>query len=156
LSVGIAEGIAGSYTEERHVQLKLSRFDQMDAATVRVDIDGMFQQTIGNGFGEVTAHAGGINPSDDAGLYVVDERSMAFRQRTGRQGQIFEPHAGQHVHHIVDDLVSLTECMVERNRLSIAQARVSNRCLKGVHQLAREFFGSLQVRRMSCKILETL
>ena len=73
LAVGVAEGVADRHAEEGDVDFQLAAFDEVDAAAVRVDLHGFFEDARRDGIGEFAAQAGGVEFADHAVFDVFDQ-----------------------------------------------------------------------------------
>ena len=125
--VGVAKLIAARHAEKRHVDIQLAVLEQLHAPAVGVNLHRLVHQPVGDGIRQPAAHAGGVNPGDDATLDMLDQRVIAGHQRAGSQGQIFEAHPRQQRHDGVDHPVAFAKGMVEGDGHPVLQAAALNR-----------------------------
>ena len=126
-AVGVAKLIAARHAEKRHVDVQLAVLKQLHAPAVGVNLHRLVHQPMGDGIRQPAAHAGGVNPGDDATLDMLDQRVIAGHQRAGSQGQIFEAHPRQQRHDGVDHPVAFAKGMVEGDGHPVLQAAALNR-----------------------------
>ena len=137
VAVGIAEGIAGRCTEERHVDVEFASGDRRCTAAVRTENDREVHQAAGDLLCELPAHAAGLDVCDNTVLDMFDHRGMAARQRAGCDGQVFDAHSCDLIQHHVDDVIAVSEMVVERNGHAVLQAGLDDRFVDRFQDLAR-------------------
>ena len=135
-AVGVAKLIAARHAEKRHVDIQLAVLEQLHAPAVGVNLHRLVHQPVGDGIRQPAAHAGGVNPGDDATLDMFDQRVIAGHQRAGSQGQIFEAHPRQQRHDGVDHPVAFAKGMVEGDGHPVLQAAALNRLFNRGAELA--------------------
>ena len=73
LAIGVAEAVADGDAEEGDVDMQFAAFHEVDAATVRVDLHGFFEDARRDGIGEFAAQAGGVEFADHAVFDVLNQ-----------------------------------------------------------------------------------
>ena len=135
VAVGIAIGVAGWCSQKRHVDVQITAADGAGPAAVGAEHHRAVHKATGDFLRQLTAQAGGLNMGNDPIFDVPDKRRMDGGQRGSRQRQVLVSHFRQLVYHHVDDVVSVTEVVVEADGHAVFQPRTADGIFQRRHHL---------------------
>ena len=135
VSIGVAVGVTGGRAQKRHIDVQITAADGAGPAAMGAEHHRTVHKATGDFLRQLTAQAGGLNMGNDPVFDVPDKRRMDVGQRGGRQRQVLVPHFRQLVYHHVDDVVSVTEMVVEADGHAVLQPRTADGLFQRRHYL---------------------
>ena len=87
--------------------------DSTGPSTVGMNQNGIVHETVRDSLSKFSANPGGMDLRHHTVPDMVDQRNVNIGKGTCRKCKILDSHMGNHIHHHIDDPVSVTKVMVE-------------------------------------------
>ena len=129
----VAHGVRGRRRDERDVDRGDALEDVRGASAVRAELHRFFEDALGDLRTDAAAHIVGDELGHDAVSDVIRQGQMAVEQRARIDGDILVSHGRNLVQDHVQDVVAVSQVMVEGNTAAVFHAGQLNGFAEGLY-----------------------